>query len=160
MVSIAGENFKKLLKTVKANNYKPTYTNGECKYLEYNEMAFYNDRSQDAVTLVKRIRNIHVLHFLKYDLLKPDEHKLIEFLSRQKYECIICYESNDDDGNENLTFKKCFGCNACYCKYCLHRISKCSVCSLCYECYNTPFRCIGGDKLTDEHYKLYDTLHN
>ena len=42
-------------------------------------MAFFDDRSQDAVTLVKRIRHIHVLHVLKYDLLKPDEHKLIEF---------------------------------------------------------------------------------
>ena len=159
MVSIARENLKKLQKTIKANNYKIKYTDGECKYIEYNEIAFYNDRSQDAVTLVKRIRNIRVLHFLKYDLLKPDEHKLIEFLSRQKYECIICYESNDD-GNENLTFKKCFGCNAYYCQCCLHRISKCSVCSLCYECYNTPFRCIGSDKLTDEQYKLYDTFHN
>ena len=83
MVSIVRENLKKLLKTIKANNYKPKYTNGECKYIEYNGMAFYNDRSQDAVTLVKRIRNIRVLHFLRYDLLKPDEHKLIEFLSRQ-----------------------------------------------------------------------------
>ena len=70
MVSIARENLKKLPKTIKANNYKPKYTNGECKYIEYNEMAFFNDRSQDAVILVKRIRNVRVLHFLKYDFTK------------------------------------------------------------------------------------------
>ena len=84
MVSIARENLKKLQKTIKANNYNIKYTDGECKYIEYNEIAFFNDRSQDAVTLVKRIRNIRVLHFLKYDLLKPDEHKLIDFFIASK----------------------------------------------------------------------------
>ena len=84
MVSIARENFKKLQKTIKANNYKIKYTIKEYKYIEYNEVLFFNDRSQAVVIIGKRIRNIDTLHFLNYDLIKPNEQQLIEFVSRQK----------------------------------------------------------------------------
>ena len=138
MIENIRKTLKQLQKTIKKHNYKIIYTTGELKYIEHDEVLFYNNKDLDVVFIAKRIKNNNSIDIFYYNLNKPNNQQLINFLDKQIYECLICYETNNinNEDNEDLKFKRCPECFILYCETCFKKFKKCAVCQLCFCCFN------------------------
>ena len=150
MIENIKKTLKELKKTIKTHNYKIIYTQGKLKYIEDNELLFYNKKDLNIIFLAKRIKNNNTIDIFYYDLNKPNNQQLINFLDKQTYECLICYETNNinnENNNEDLKYKRCPECLILYCEICFTKLSKCAVCKLCFCCLNKN-ECSNNEQLT------------
>ena len=58
---------------------------------------------------------------------KPNDQQLINFLNKQTYECLICYETNNINKNKDLKYKRCPECLIVYCEECFKIKKLCSM---------------------------------
>jgi hypothetical protein len=73
---------KQLSKTIKKHDYKIIYTTtGELIYIEHDEILFYNNKDLDVVFRAKTIKNINSVDVFYYNLNKPNDQQLINFLN-------------------------------------------------------------------------------
>ena len=139
MIENIKKTLKELKKTIKTHNYKIIYTQGKLKYIEDNEILFYNKKDLNIIFLAKRIKNNNTIDIFYYDLNKPNNQQLINFLDKQTYECLICYETNNinnENNNKDLKYKRCPECLIVFCEECFKKLKNCAVCKLCFCCLN------------------------
>ena len=79
MIENIKKTLKELKKTIKTHNYKIIYTQGKLKYIEDNELLFYNKKDLNIIFLAKRIKNNNTIDIFYYDLNKPNNQQLINF---------------------------------------------------------------------------------
>ena len=74
--------------------------------------------------------------------------KLKEFLSREIYDCIVCYENNED--NYDKQFLRCNSCLTFYCDNCMEQLTKCPVCSISITHFGMGLSIVNGNIKHDE----------
>ena len=128
-------NNKKILEIIKEHNFNVIHMSNEfeIKDFNYNEVLLYKHLQYPVIRITKRIPKNLSTHTISIILDKLNTLKLKEFLSKQIYECIVCYETNED--NYDKHFLRCSSCLVFYCGNCMEQLTKCPVCSISIRHY-------------------------
>ena len=120
----------------------------EIKDFKYNEVILYKHLQYPVVRITKRIPKNLSTHTISIILDKLSILKVKEFLNKEIYECIVCYENNDD--NYDKQFLRCNSCLTFYCDNCMVKLSKCPVCSISITHFDMGISIVNGNIKHDE----------
>ena len=128
-------NNKKILEIIKEYNFDIIHLSGEfeIRNFSYNEVLLYKHLQYPVIRISKRIPKHLSTHTISINLNKLNISKLMEFLNKQIYECIVCYEHTEDNYD-----KQCLRCSNClvfYCGNCMEKLTKCPVCNISIRHY-------------------------
>ena len=127
---------KQIKKIIKQHGFKIITLTEEFKAIRFDpdEILFYKYTSTDNIIRIsKRIKDNNSAHTIIIDLNNANISKISDFLKKDTYECIVCYETNNKT-NENLEFLHCDVCDCINCGTCARAITKCPVCGICIKC--------------------------
>ena len=143
-------NNKKILEIIKEYNFNIIHMSGEfeIRNFDYNEVLSYKHLQYPVVIITKRIPKNLSTHTISINLDKLNTSKLKEFLSKEQYDCIVCYENNED--NYDKQFLRCNNCLTFYCDICMEKLSKCPVCSISISHFDMGLSIVNGNIKHDE----------
>ena len=143
-------NNKKILEILKEHNFNVIHMSGEfeIRNFDYNEVLLYKHLQYPVIRITKRIPKNLSTHTISIILDKLNILKLKEFLNKEIYECIVCYENNED--NYDKQFLRCNSCLTFYCDNCMEQLSKCPVCSISIKHFDMGLSIVNGNIKHDE----------
>ena len=143
-------NNKKILEIIKEYNFNIIHMSGEfeIRNFNYNEILLYKHLQYPVIRITKRIPKNVSTHTISIILDKLNILKLKEFLNKEIYECIVCYENNDD--NYDKQFLRCNNCLTFYCDNCMGKLTKCPVCSISIAHFDMGLSIVNGNLKHDE----------
>ena len=89
----------------------------EIRNFSYNEVLLYKHLQYPVIRISKRIPKNLSTHTISINLDKLNISKPKELLNKQIYECIVCYENNED--NYDKQFLRCSNCLVFCCGNCM-----------------------------------------
>jgi len=143
-------NNKKILEILKEHNFNVIHLSNEfeIKDFNYNEVLLYKHIQYPIIRITKRIPKNSSTRTISINFDKLNILKLKEFLNKEIYDCIVCYENNED--NYDKQFLRCNSCLTFYCDNCMGKLIKCPVCSISIKHFGMGLSIVNGNIKHDE----------